>query len=223
MLAAARLVTAAAHARRESRGAHWRSDFPKTAKQGSRSFMTPGRRRQRNRSAAATRAIVSALDRPPSALLIEPLSAGRWKKIWVAPVTSRLISRSSPDAVATAKLVARQHGTVAGLIAAEIAFRAGEPTPEIRIAAPDGSKVKSGALLATVSGPARSILTAERVALNFAGISPASPPATAALVDAVAGTGARIVCTRKTLPGLRTLQKYAVRCGGGLQPPLRAG
>ena len=72
--------------------------------------------------------------------------------------------------------------------------------------------------MATVSGPARSvrsILTAERVALNFAGPLSGTATATAALVKAVEGTAARIICTRKTLPGLRVLQKYAVRCGGG--------
>jgi len=70
-------------------------------------------------------------------------------------------------------------------------------------------------LLATVEGPARSILTAERVALNFTGHLSGVATATRALVDAVAGTRARIVETRKTTPGLRTLEKYAVRCGGG--------
>jgi nicotinate-nucleotide pyrophosphorylase (carboxylating) len=75
--------------------------------------------------------------------------------------------------------------------------------------------VEAGAILATVSGPVRAILTGERVALNFAGHLSGVATATAALVDAVKGTKARIVCTRKTLPNLRILQKYAVRCGGG--------
>jgi nicotinate-nucleotide pyrophosphorylase (carboxylating) len=158
---------------------------------------------------------VSALDRPPSALLIGPLirraleeDLGR-----AGDITSDLTV--SPDAVATAKLAARQPGTIAGLIAAEIAFRLVDPALKFEITAPDGNKVKSGAVLATVSGSARAILTGERVALNFAGHLSGVATATAALVDAVAGTGARIVCTRKTLPGLRILQKYAVRCGGG--------
>ena len=80
---------------------------------------------------------------------------------------------------------------------------------------PDGSHVAVGAVIATVSGSSRSILTAERVALNFLGPLSGTATATAALVRAVEGTGTRIVCTRKTLPGLRALQKYAVRCGGG--------
>ena len=70
-------------------------------------------------------------------------------------------------------------------------------------------------MLAAIEGKARSLLTAERVALNFAGHLSGVATATAALVDAVAGTKARIVCTRKTTPGLRLLEKYAVRCGGG--------
>jgi nicotinate-nucleotide pyrophosphorylase (carboxylating) len=158
---------------------------------------------------------VTALDRPPSALLIEPLvrlaleeDLGR-----AGDITSDLTV--SPDTLATAKFVVRQPGTIAGLIAAEMTFRLVDPNLKFEIAAPDGSKVKSGAVLATVSGPARAILTAERVALNFAGHLSGVATATAALVAAVAGTNARIVCTRKTLPGLRILQKYAVRCGGG--------
>ena len=70
-------------------------------------------------------------------------------------------------------------------------------------------------MLATIKGSARSILTAERVALNFAGHLSGIATATRAMVDAAAGTKARIVCTRKTTPGLRVLEKYAVRCGGG--------
>jgi nicotinate-nucleotide pyrophosphorylase (carboxylating) len=101
------------------------------------------------------------------------------------------------------------------LVAAEIAFRLVDPNLKFEVSAPDGSMVKSGTLLATVSGRARAILSAERVALNFTGHLSGVATATAALVAAVAGTPARIVCTRKTLPGLRSLQKYAVRCGGG--------
>jgi nicotinate-nucleotide pyrophosphorylase (carboxylating) len=85
----------------------------------------------------------------------------------------------------------------------------------VKIATPDGSKAAAGALIAIVKGSARSILTAERVALNFTGHLSGIATATRALVDAVEGTKARIVETRKTTPGLRTLEKYAVRCGGG--------
>ena len=153
--------------------------------------------------------------RPPAALLVEPLvhqaleeDLGR-----AGDITSDLTIAAGTQA--TARLVARKSGTIAGLIAAEAAFRLVDPALKFSVSAPDGTAVQSGALLATVSGPARAILSAERVALNFAGHLSGVATATAALVAAVAGTKARIVCTRKTLPGLRILQKYAVRCGGG--------
>jgi nicotinate-nucleotide pyrophosphorylase (carboxylating) len=120
------------------------------------------------------------------------------------------------DTRAQARLVARKAGTVAGLIAAECAFRLVDPALEFRHVAADGDQVAQGATLATIEGAARSVLTAERVALNFAGHLSGIATATRALVDAVEGTRARIVCTRKTTPGLRVLEKYAVRCGGGL-------
>jgi nicotinate-nucleotide pyrophosphorylase (carboxylating) len=158
-----------------------------------------------------------ALDftRPPAPMLVEPIvrhaleeDLGR-----AGDVTSDLTIPA--ETKASARLAARRPGTIAGLIAAEAAFRLVNPSLKFAVAAPDGSRVKSGDLLATISGPARAILSAERVALNFTGHLSGIATATAALVEAVAGTRARIVCTRKTLPGLRTLQKYAVRCGGG--------
>src|SRR5437016_2024373 len=87
---------------------------------------------------------------------------------------------------------------------------------ESAAAALDGETVQAGTAIATVSGPARALLTAERAALNFLGHLSGIATATRALVDSVAGTKARVVCTRKTTPGLRMLEKYAVRCGGGL-------
>ncbi|SRR5579862_1809431 len=153
--------------------------------------------------------------RPPHRLLIEPVvrraleeDLGR-----AGDVTSDLIVPA--DTRIEAKLVARKPGTVAGLIAAECAFALVDPSLRFEIATPDGSRVEGGTLLAAVEGPARGILTAERVALNFTGHLSGVATATRALVDAVAGTKARIVCTRKTIPGLRVLEKYAVRCGGG--------
>jgi nicotinate-nucleotide pyrophosphorylase (carboxylating) len=115
----------------------------------------------------------------------------------------------------TAKLVARKAGTIAGLIAAVCTFELVDPALKINVSLPDGSKADARTTLAIIEGSARSILTAERVALNFAGHLSAIATATRALVDAVAGTKARIVETRKTTPGLRLLEKYAVRCGGG--------
>jgi nicotinate-nucleotide pyrophosphorylase (carboxylating) len=119
------------------------------------------------------------------------------------------------DARARARLVARKAGTIAGLIAADSAFSLVDPALGLHVEIPDGTQVPGGAVLATIEGRARSLLTAERVALNFLGHLSGIATATGMLVEAVAGTRARIVCTRKTTPGLRVLEKYAVRCGGG--------
>jgi len=153
--------------------------------------------------------------RPPHRLLVEPVVRQALEEDFgrAGDITSDLIVPS--DRRIQARLVARKPGTIAGLIAAECAFALVDPSLAVNIETPDGSKAETGALLATIEGSARSILTAERVALNFAGHLSGVATATRALVDAVAGTRARIVETRKTTPGLRTLEKYAVRCGGG--------
>jgi len=158
-----------------------------------------------------------ALDftRPPAALLFEPLVRAALEEDLgrAGDITSQLTIPAEKQA--SAKFVARKPGRIAGLICAEAAFRLVDPLVKFTVSLPDGSDAVAGAVLATVCGPARSILTAERVALNFLGPLSGTATATAALVKAVEGTAARIVCTRKTLPGLRALQKYAVRCGGG--------
>jgi len=113
-------------------------------------------------------------------------------------------------------LVARQPGVVAGLDAASLAFRLVDPAIAIRVERPDGSRVQPGDRIGVIAGPARGMLTAERVALNFLGHLSGVASATATLVEAVKGHKAGICCTRKTMPGLRSLQKYAVRAGGGV-------
>ena len=157
----------------------------------------------------------SFFTRPPPALLIEPaVRAALEEDLGSAgDITSAL---TIPDgAQAVARLIARKPGHIAGLICAEIAFRLVDPTLRFTAVMADGDAVEAGAPLATIAGPAHSLLTGERVALNFLGHLSGVATATAALVAVVAGTKARIVCTRKTIPGLRALQKYAVRCGGG--------
>ena len=119
-------------------------------------------------------------------------------------------------AVAQAAFVARQPGTVAGLHLAETAFRLVDPNLRFTVEAPDASAVAAGETIARIEGPARGILTAERVALNFLGHLSGIATATAGIVRAVAHTSARVACTRKTTPGLRAVEKYAVRCGGGV-------
>ncbi|NYZ13937.1 carboxylating nicotinate-nucleotide diphosphorylase [Azospirillum sp. RWY-5-1] len=114
-----------------------------------------------------------------------------------------------------ARLVARQPGVIAGVEAASLAFRTLDPGAEIRVAVPDGGLADAGATLVDVRGDARALLTAERTALNLLCHLSGVATATRGLVDAVAGTRSRIVCTRKTTPGLRALEKQAVRLGGG--------
>jgi len=115
-----------------------------------------------------------------------------------------------------AAFAARASGRVAGLDCARLAITLLDPGARFEIAAADGADVEAGAVLAKVEGDARAILSAERVALNLLGRLCGVATLTRAYVRAVEGTGARIVCTRKTTPGLRALEKYAVRCGGGI-------
>jgi nicotinate-nucleotide pyrophosphorylase (carboxylating) len=115
----------------------------------------------------------------------------------------------------TTTLSAREPGVVAGLDLAKLAFRLVEPDIEVTVHCPDGSEVSPGQIIATVSGPARGILTAERTALNFLNHLSGVATATNSMVKAVGNHKASIVCTRKTMPGLRSVEKYAVRAGGG--------
>ena len=119
------------------------------------------------------------------------------------------------DARAETALVARQPGVVAGLDFALTAFRLIDPAITAIVDRPDGTRLTPGDRIATISGPARGILTAERTALNFLCHVSGIASATRGIVDAIAGTRARVCCTRKTMPGLRFAQKYAVRVGGG--------
>jgi nicotinate-nucleotide pyrophosphorylase (carboxylating) len=119
------------------------------------------------------------------------------------------------DAVARAKVVARQSGTIAGLPLVEATFRKLAPSIDIAARLRDGDETRARDTLLTVEGPARAVLAAERVALNFLGLLSGVATATSEFVRRVAHTRTRVTCTRKTTPGLRSLQKYAVRCGGG--------
>ena len=119
------------------------------------------------------------------------------------------------DQQASLVLRARQPGIVAGLDIARCAFQLVSPDIRLTPERPDGSTVVPGDVIASIDGPARGLLTGERTALNFLCHLSGVATATASLVAAIRGTKARIVCTRKTTPGLRTLEKYAVRAGGG--------
>ena len=152
---------------------------------------------------------------PLPALLVEPIvraalaeDLGR-----AGDLTSNAIVPA--DARAETALVARQPGVVAGLDFAATAFLLLDPAIALTRARNDGDAVGAGAVIARVSGPARAMLSAERTALNFLCHLSGIATATAAVVAAVQPFGTRVTDTRKTIPGLRAAQKYAVRAGGG--------
>lgn len=113
------------------------------------------------------------------------------------------------------QICARQAGVICGMDLARLAFALIDKQIEFVAAITDGERVAAGTILATVQGNARHLLTAERTALNFLTHLSGIATATQQIVDSVADYPAQITCTRKTIPGLRTVQKYAVRCGGG--------
>lgn len=119
------------------------------------------------------------------------------------------------DAMAETRLVARQDGVLAGLDLARIAFALVDPRIEFQPRLADGATLAPGAEIALIRGPARGMLTGERVALNFLCHLSGVASATASIVHSIREYRARVTCTRKTMPGLRAVQKYAVRVGGG--------
>jgi nicotinate-nucleotide pyrophosphorylase (carboxylating) len=120
------------------------------------------------------------------------------------------------DAQGEAAIVTRQDGVIAGLDLAEAAFKALDPEVRFKRIVDDGGRVAAGGTIAQVSGKTRALLTGERTALNFLNRLSGIATMTAAFVEAVDGTRVRIACTRKTTPGLRAFEKYAVRAGGGV-------
>ena len=120
------------------------------------------------------------------------------------------------DMESVAHLVARAEGVLAGIEVAAHVFAVVDPDVNLDVMVEDGGRVTTGQTVAEISGKARSLLKSERTALNFLGRMSGVATATAALVEAVEGTGARITDTRKTMPGMRLLDKYAVQVGGGV-------
>ena len=120
------------------------------------------------------------------------------------------------DAQGEAAIVARQAGVVAGLDLVEAAFETLDSQAAVTRVVDDGGKVAAGDTIANIKARSRALLTGERTALNFLGRLSGIATLTSAYVAKVDGTGARIACTRKTTPGLRAFEKYAVRCGGGV-------
>lgn len=127
------------------------------------------------------------------------------------------------DTVLTAQVVPRQDGTVAGLDVVGWTMHEISPAVDVSVHAADGDRVTAGDCLATVSGPARVILSAERTALNLLTYASGIATATSAWTEVISGTRARVRDSRKTLPGYRDLAKYAVRCGGGINHRMSLG
>ena len=120
-----------------------------------------------------------------------------------------------PGASARVAIVGRDPGVLSGIGVAAAAFRMIDPTLRFESATKDGTRIEAGQTLARIAGTARGVLSAERVALNYLMHMSGVATHTRRFADAVAHTDARVCCTRKTLPGLRAVEKYAVRCGGG--------
>lgn len=120
-----------------------------------------------------------------------------------------------PEKQATAEMNSREAGVISGLSLAEAAFRLVNPAIRFETLVSDGARVEPGMMIARISGPARGLLSAERVALNYLMHLSGIATHTARFADVIAHTQAKVTCTRKTIPGLRAVEKYAVRCGGG--------
>lgn len=137
--------------------------------------------------------------------LAEDVGQGDWTSLWAVPA----------HVAARGRLVAKAEGVLAGTEVVDAVYRRLEPAVEVRWHRRDGDAVRPGEVIAELQGPGRALLTGERVALNFLQHLSGVATLTRRFVDAVAGTGVRILDTRKTTPGLRALEKAAVRAGGG--------
>ncbi|MCY4048592.1 MAG: carboxylating nicotinate-nucleotide diphosphorylase [Hyphomicrobiales bacterium] len=149
-------------------------------------------------------------------LLLEPVVRNALKEDFgrIGDITTNALV--SPDATARARLVARESGIIAGMDAAMLAFQLLDADLSVEAVCVEGAAVDAGGLVLRIEGNARAMLAAERTALDFLARLSGIATATARAVEAVKGTNARISCTRKTTPGLRVLEKYAVRVGGGV-------
>ena len=148
---------------------------------------------------------------PPADLVASDAARALAEDVGSGDVTAALL----PDAADIAYLLCKEDAVVAGRPWFDACHRALDPEVRIDWRVQDGDRVPAGTVLATLSGRTRALVTAERSALNFLQTLSGTATTTAAYVDAVRGTGCTILDTRKTLPGLRLAQKYAVRCGGG--------
>ncbi len=151
------------------------------------------------------------LSPPPAAVIASDVARALAEDLGSGDVTAALL----PDAADIAYLLCKENAVIAGRPWFDACHRALDPDVVIDWRVADGDRTTAGTVLATLSGRARALVSAERAGLNFLQTLSGTATVTAAYVDAIRGTGARILDTRKTLPGLRMAQKYAVRCGGG--------
>ena len=149
---------------------------------------------------------------PPLASIREDVARALAEDIGTGDVTAALIS---PDARASAHIVCREDAVLAGAPWGDECFRQLDPDVRIHWGHHDGDRVSADTVLCELEGNARALVAGERNALNFLQTLSGTATVTRSYVDAVAGTHAKILDTRKTIPGLRLAQKYAVRCGGG--------
>lgn len=152
------------------------------------------------------------LQLPPTAEIERNVDGALAEDVASGDLTAQLIPAGQPG---TATVISREEATLCGTAWFEAAFRKVDPACRITWHAQDGDRIQPNQLLCDIAGPARALLTAERTGLNFLQLLSGVATRTRRFVDTVAGTKARIVDTRKTLPGLRLAQKYAVTCGGG--------
>jgi len=154
--------------------------------------------------------LASAL--PPASEILADIERAFAEDIGPGDATADLLDAG---ATATAVLTCREDAVLCGSAWFETAFRTLDPDVKIEWLVHDGDRVAAGTAVCRLAGKARALVTAERSALNFLQLLSSTATVTSRYVDAIAGTGTRVLDTRKTLPGLRRAQKYAVRCGGG--------
>jgi nicotinate-nucleotide pyrophosphorylase (carboxylating) len=226
----ATVLVAAASAREETRGSHWREDFP------ARDDARWQRHLDAHSGSGAVHLALTPIaplpaDPVPSSSLLEELAEAGLDFAEIEEIVERALAEDlgpgrddvtsvatvPADQTARADLVARADGVVAGLAVAQLVFeRVAAGDVVIERFAKDGERAHRGDVLLSVHGHTRHLLVAERTALNLLGRMCGVATATRAWADALAGSSAKVRDTRKTTPGLRVLEKYAVRCGGGV-------
>jgi nicotinate-nucleotide pyrophosphorylase (carboxylating) len=154
--------------------------------------------------------MTDALDLPPD--VAGQVSAALREDVGAGDVTASLVPATQ---LVRGEVISREAAVICGAPWVQETFRQLDPAIALEWSVRDGESVSAGGTVFGIRGPARGVLTGERTALNFLQLLSGTATAARRFVEAVAGTGCRILDTRKTLPGLRTAQKYAVRCGGG--------